>query len=486
MAEIAFRPAVALAAEIRAKRLGSRELLDHYLDRINRLNPRLNAVVTLDAAAARARADAADAALARGEVWGPLHGLPMTIKDAFETAGIRTTCGAEVLREHVPLEDAAAVERLRRAGAVVFGKTNVPTFAMDLQTYNPIFGRTNNPWDTSRTPGGSSGGAAAALAAGLVGLELGSDIGGSIRTPAHYCGVYGLKPTWGIVPIRGHIPGPPGTLTEDDIGVAGPLARSADDLEAALDVLAGPTADRAVAWRLSLPPPRRAALREYRVAAWLDDPACPVDGEVRARLEGAADALRRAGVLVDDRARPGFDLGEAFRDYLRLLLSVTSAGLPADAYERLVAIGDGLPAEPEGLPAMFARFNTLRHREWLAAHERRERARARWHDFFTRYDALLCPITPVVAPVHDTESEFLERTIPVNGTRRPYVDQLIWAGVIGMAYVPAVVAPVGRTPGGLPVGVQIVGPYLEDRTPIDLARRLADVVGGFEVPPGFA
>jgi amidase len=486
MDELAFRSATALAAALRARQIGSRELLEHYLARVDRLNPRLNAVVTLDVERARRQADAADAATARGEARGPLHGLPMTVKDTFETAGLRTTCGAEMLREHVPATDAAAVERLRRAGAVVFGKTNVPTFAMDVQTYNPVFGTTNNPWDPARSPGGSSGGAAAAVAAGLTGLELGSDIGGSIRTPAHYCGVYGLKPTWGLVPIRGHIPGPPGTLAEADIGVAGPLGRSADDLGLALDVLAGPTAERAVAWQLTLPRPRRTTLREYRLAAWLDDPTCPVDAEVRARLEATVEALRRAGVTVDDTARPGFDLGEAWRDYLRLLLPVTSAGIPIEGFRRLATLADGLPEDDASLFALVARGTTLRHRDWLATNERREGYRARWQRFFERYDALLCPITSVAAIGHDQEGDLFRRTILVNGTQRPYAEQLLWAGVIGMALLPAVAAPTGRTPAGLPVGVQIVGPYLEDRTPVDLARRLADVIGGFEPPPAFA
>jgi amidase len=244
MREVAFRSAVELAAAIRRKEVSSRELVEHYLARIERFNPPINAVVTLDADRVRARADAADAALARGDLAGPLHGVPMTIKDSIETAGMRTTAGAEIYAKHVPKHDAPAVARLIAAGAVIMGKTNTPRFAMDVQSYNSLFGTTNNPWDLTRTPGGSSGGAAAALAAGLTALELGSDIGGSIRTPAHFCGVYGHKPTHGIVPTRGHIPGPPGTLSEPDIAVLGPLARHAEDLALAMDVVAGPDGDQ--------------------------------------------------------------------------------------------------------------------------------------------------------------------------------------------------------------------------------------------------
>ena len=485
MSDLAFRSAVDLVGAIRRRELGSRELLEHHLARVERLNPRINAVVTLDVERARRRADAADRALARGEALGPLHGLPMTIKDVMETAGRRTTSGADIYADHVPAADAAAVARLVGAGAVVFGKTNTPTLAMDCQTYNTLFGTTNNPWDTGRAPGGSSGGAAAALAAGLTPLELGTDIGGSIRNPAHYCGVYGHKPTFGIVPMQGYIPPPPGTLSDTDLNVVGPLARSAEDLALALDVLAGPTDDRAVAWRLALPPPRRTQLREYRVAAWLDDPECPTDGEVRARLEAAVDALAAAGARVDGRARPGFGLREAYRDYYQLLCLATCGTLGAEAFVSLISFADGLPEDADHLMARFSRAGTQRHRHWIALNEARERYRTLWADFFRKHDVLLCPVTPVAAIPHDQNPNWVARTIQVNGETRSYEDQIVWAGIVGMAYLPATVAPVGRTPSGLPVGLQIVGPYLEDRTPIDLARRLADIIGGYEIPPGF-
>jgi amidase len=485
MIDVAFRSARQLAGAIRTKEISSRELVDHYLDRIERLNPRINAVVTLDAERARRRADAADAALMRGELWGPLHGVPITIKDALETAGIRTTGGAQAFAEHVPGTDAAAVSRLIAAGAVVFGKTNLPVLSMDAQTYNPIFGTTNNPWDTTRAPGGSSGGAAAALAAGLTALELGSDIAGSIRNPAHYCGVYGHKPTYGIVSLRGHIPGPPGTVSDADIGVVGPLARSADDLSVALDIVAGPHTDRATAWQLALPPPRRATLREYRVAAWLDEPACPIDTDLLQRYHAVLDSLRRAGVTVDDAARPGFDFAAAFHSFLILLSSATSAGIPPDHFRRWLELAEGLAEDDRSQLAGFLRGSTLRHREWLVAHELRERLRLQWATLFTDYDVLLCPITPTAAILHDHSEPAIDRTIHVNGTARPYFDQLAWPGVVGMAYLPSTVAPVGRTPAALPIGMQIVGPYLEDQTPIAFARHLADAIGGFEPPPGY-
>src|SRR6516165_3119454 len=283
MTEVAFRSAAALAAAIHTREIGSRELLEHYLARVDRHNAALNAIIVTDLERARRRADEADAALARGENWGPLHGLPMTIKESFDVVGMPTTWGLPELKENLPAANALAVDRLLGAGAVIFGKTNVPVMLADSQSYNPVYGTTNNPWDPSLTPGGSSGGAAAALAAGLTGLELGSDIGGSIRNTAHYCGIYGHKSTYGIAPPRGQPL--PGNVAASDISVICPLARSADDLALALGIIAGPEPVEAAGWRLDLAPPRGNALSDYRVAVILDDPNCPVDREVQDILQ---------------------------------------------------------------------------------------------------------------------------------------------------------------------------------------------------------
>jgi len=485
MTDMAWRSALELAAAIRSGENGSREVLDHYLRRVEQFNPLINAIVTLDVERARQRADAADAALRRGEVWGPLHGVPMTVKDSFETAGMRTTSGSKSLARHVPATDAPAVRRLVDAGAVIFGKTNLPTFAMDAQSYNPVFGTTNNPWDTTRSPGGSSGGAAAALAAGLTALELGSDIGGSIRNPAHYCGVYGHKPTFGIIPAQGHIPGPPGCLSESDIAVVGPLARCAEDLQLALDILAGPSADRATAWRFELPPPRRSALGEYRVAVWQDDAACPIDQSVLQRYDVVVEALRRAGVNVSDQARPAFTFADAQRTYANLLYAATSPGMSQKRFLELAHAAGQLAPQDESPTAQLLRGSTLRHRDWLSANESRLQLRAAWESFFCDYDVLLCPVAPTAALLHDQSEPVAARLMQVNGTPRPYLDQIMWPGVIGMAYLPSTVAPVGKTAAGLPVGIQIVGPYLEDRTPIAFAGHLAALIGGFEAPPGY-
>jgi amidase len=485
MLDLHFRTALELAAAIPRREFGCRELLEHHLERIERLNPRINAVVTLDVERAREHADAADRMLARHEVVGPLHGLPMTVKDTFEVAGVRTTAGASILSGHVPSRDATAVARLAAGGAVIFGKTNTPLFAGDVQSYNTVFGTTNNPWDVARSPGGSSGGAAAAVAAGFTPLELGSDIGGSVRNPAHFCGVYGHKPSYGVIPLRGHIPGPPGMLAEYDLAVPGPLARSADDLDAAIGVLAGPDEARAVAWRLELPPPRRAALRDYRVAAWLDDPACSIESAQREVFESAVERLRRAGVAVDDHARPVEDLAEVHRNYQKLLWPIMVSGISEQNFAEFVRVADAAAPDDFTRDAVFARGATIRHRHWLAVDEWRARYRARWAEFFRDFDVVLCPIMPTAALPHDHSDPAAARRIFVDGRPRAYWDQLCWAGAITAAYLPATVTPVGRTRGGLPVGLQIVAPYLEDRTSIDFARRLADVAGGFEPPPGF-
>lgn len=484
MPHLGFASARELAARIARRELSSRELLDHFLARVERLNPALNAVVTLDVERARERADAADAALARGESWGPLHGVPITIKDTFETEGLRTTGGASQYAQHVPERHAVAVQRLVDAGCVVFGKTNAPLLGGDVQTYNAVFGVTRSPWHHEHTPGGSSGGAAAAIAAGLTPCELGSDIGGSIRTPANWTGIYGLKTTYGIIPMRGHVPGPPGTLADADLCVAGPLARDADDLALLLDVLAGPLPEHAVGWRLELPPPRRASLREYRVAAWLDDPAFPVDAAVAERLHATVDALRKAGVRVDERARPAFALADCKRDYQRLLYAVIAAGYPREAFEAFVNVAATVDPEASDAFSRFVRYGTARHRDWLAANQLRERYRAAMAEFFREHDILLLPVTSVPPIPHDHSEPMPARTIVVNGAPRPYVDLFAWISIATLTYLPAAVAPAGLTASGLPVGVQIVAPYLEDRTAIDFARHLGALTGGFRAPPG--
>jgi len=479
MSELVYSTAIDIAKRIRQREVSSREVLDYFLERVDRLDKRINSVVTLEVERARAEADAADAALARGEVRGPLHGVPMTVKDSFQTAGMRTTSGAPELADFVPQEDAWPVARLREAGAIIFGKTNLPLYAGDLQSYNEVFGTTNNPYDLSRTPGGSSGGSAAALACGFTPLELGSDIGGSIRLPAHMSGVTGHKPSYGIVPAHGQIPGPPGTLTLADLAVAGPMARSVEDLELELDILAGPNRWERRAWRLELPPPRHHTLREYRVAAWLDDPHCRVEPGVRSLLEKAARALADAGVRVDPDARPAFTLDKVADTFFALLQAALAGSVARDRIEEYAATPGDTPV------ARTRRLLAMRHRQWLSYNERRLQLRRRWEEFFTQWDAMLFPVMPCAAIPHDHSEPQAARLVWVGGEQRSYWDLITWMAPAGACYLPATVVPVGCLENGLPVGIQIVGPYLEDRTTLDLAKHLLALVGGCPRPPGF-
>lgn len=486
--EPAYCSTTRLAVMVREREVTAVELLEYFLDRVARHDPALNAVVVSDPESAREHARAADAALDRGELWGPLHGIPMTVKETYELVGMPATAGAPKLREHYPQRNAVSVQRLVDAGAVIYGKTNTPLYAGDLQTYNEIYGTTNNPWDVTRTPGGSSGGSAVALAAGLTPLELGSDIGGSIRTPAAFCGVCGHKPSYGVLSSRGHIPGPPGTLARADISVAGPLARNVDDLELAMDLLTGPDAEDAPGWRLELPAARHRQLSEFRVGAWLDDPGCAVDAEVVQVLEGVVRRLGDAGVSVDSTARPpGVDLRESHELYYRLLTATMGRGLPEKVFTGMLRQAETAApdaATADDYPSIFALGATQRHAQWLGLNERRQHLRAAWQTLFRDIDVLLCPVIHTRPFPHDHTQPMAERRLVVNGEDRPYMDVLVWAGLIGVAYLPSTVVPVGQTADGLPVGIQVVGPYLEDYTSLAFARHLEALFGGFRAPPG--
>jgi amidase len=483
MTDLPFRSAKQLAADVKRKRIGCLELLDAYLARVEKYNPRLNAIVATDVETARRRARAADRALAKGEVWGPLHGVPMTIKESYDVVGLPTTWGVPELKDNRPSRNALVVDRLLRAGVVLFGKSNVPLYLADWQSYNEIYGTTSNPWDLERSPGGSSGGSAAALAAGLTGFEAGSDIGASIRNPAHYCGVYGHKPTYGIVPPRGQAL--PGKVAPGDISVVGPMGRSADDLALGLAVMAGPDEIDGAGWRLALPAPRGKTLRGYRVAVMLSDPSSAVDAEVQERLQALADFLGRKRVTVSDRARPDVDTREAHRIYVQLLRAATSGRQTPELFRHNLAEARRLPPDDESYYARMVRANVMHHRDWLAANEARHQMRWKWAEFFREWDLLLCPAAASAAVPHDQKGERHERTIRVNGREVPTTDQLFWAGYSGLVYLPSTVAPAGFSPRRLPVGVQIVGPQYGDRSCIAFARLLEREFQGFVPPPGY-
>ncbi len=479
-----FLPAHRLAALIRQKKLGCVELLKLYLERVRAHNPKLNAVVVLDAERAMRQARAADRALARGQARSPLHGVPITVKESFDVAGLPTTWGRPELKGNVPARDSLAVERLKHAGAVLFGKTNVPTLLADWQTFNAIYGTTNNPWDVARVPGGSSGGAAAALAAGLTGLETGSDIGASIRNPAHYCGVFGHKPTFGICSSQGQTLPP--YIRESDIAVIGPMARSAKDLEIALKALAGPDEVDATGWRLALPAAPKKTWRQWRVGVLLDAPNAEVDRSVQDRIQALAEFLGKKGVRVSHTARPAIDLKQAHDTFFRLLRAATSRALTDAAFARHLEAARTAGADDDTYPTVMARGNTLFHREGLYLNETRHQLRLKWVEFFRDWDLLLCPPAATAAFPHNQQGERWERMVTVNGRPQPSTTQMFWAGYSGMCYLPSTVAPVGLTTEGLPVGVQIIGPQYGDLACIAFAQLLEREYQGFTAPPGYA
>jgi len=484
MVDLPFRSAKQLAQMIRRRKVGCLELLDLYLDRVERFNPRINAIVAMDVEGARKRARAADRALARDTVWGPLHGVPMTVKESFDVAGLPTTWGFPEFKDNRPTTNALAVDRLLAAGVVLFGKTNVPISLADWQSYNAIYGTTGNPWDLDRSPGGSSGGSAAALAAGLTALEAGSDIGASIRNPAHYCGVFGHKPTFGICPPRGQAL--PGKVAQGDISVIGPMARSADDLDLALAAMAGADELEEGAWQLRLRPSPKKTLREFRIGVMLDDPNSEVDQPYQDLLQRLYDWLAKKRVKVNDQARPDIDTTESHAVYVSLLRAATSGRITDEEAARQQASLDALGPGDDSYYARMLRANTMAHREWLQPFERRQQLRWKWHAFFQDYDLLLCPAAASAAFPHDHEGERYQRTIRINNKSVPTTDQLFWAGYSGVVYLPSTVAPIGLTPDGLPVGVQIIAPYGGDRTAIHFARLIEREYGGFLPPPDYA
>lgn len=483
MTDIALEPAHQLARRIKAKEIGCTELLEACLSRLERFNPTLNAVIWQDLEQARSRAQEADAALARGEDWGPLMGIPTTIKESYDFAGAPTTWGIPAYADTRAAAHSVATQRLLDAGAVIYGKTNVPLYLSDWQSYNTIYGTTNNPWNLSRTPGGSSGGSAVALATGMSAIEIGSDIGASIRNPAHYNGVCGHKPTHNIVPLRGHTTG--GSLSHPDISVGGPLARSVTDLEIALDVLAGPDEIEAAGWRLELPAPRATAIEDFRVAVMVDDACVATDREYQQKILDLAKALEKAGATVSLTARPEIDMARAFWVYIHLLRAFTMGRLPDEDRaiwaERLAE----LDASAEGRFADVVRASHLSHKDWLDVHEEREQHRWAWHRFFQDWDVLLAPVAAGPAFPHDQEVERIFRTIEVNGAQENTTDQLFWAGLFGVVSLPSTVCPLPLHSSGLPLGLQIVGPQFGDRTTLALGKLIEAAFGGYRPPPSY-
>lgn len=481
--ECNFRSAEEMAAALRVGAVTSVELTEEAIARIERDDRVINAICVPDFDGARAAARGADQARARGED-RPLLGIPVTVKESYNIAGLPTTWGMPQFKEHMPAEDAVQVSRLKAAGAVLLGKTNVPLMLRDIQSFNEIYGTTNNPWDHGRTSGGSSGGSAAALAAGFGALSIGSDLAGSLRTPAHFCGVYAHKPSLGLAPTRGMVAPPAPALPIDlDLAVVGPMARTARDLALLLEVMAGPDPlTHGVAYHVALPPARHERLSDFRVLILEDHPLIATGSAVRAGVNRVAGALVDGGARVERRSSLLPDPVEAATLYMLLMLSNAAAGLPVDVYEQLQTHAAALNVDDRSLDAARLRGMVLSHRDWVEANHRRELHRHRWRRLFAEFDAVVCPITPTPAFPHDHNGGLENRHIDIDGVEYPYFDQLVWAGVATMPGLPATAIPAGRSPEGLPVGVQLVGPMFEDRTPLRLAELLAQKIGGFQAP----
>jgi amidase len=476
-----------LTEALKTRRISASELVMHTIARIEALDQRLNAVVVRDFERAREAAAAADAALARGER-RPLLGIPMTTKEAFNIAGLPTTWGFPQFKDFVPKQDAVIVSRVKSAGAVILGKTNVPLGLADFQSYNDVYGTTNNPWDTGCSPGGSSGGSAAALAAGFGPLSFGSDIGGSLRVPAHFCGVYAHKPTLGLIPVRGYNPPPFPPLTgHGDLAVVGPMTRTAADLALALEVVAGPDEEcGGIGYRLALPPARHDNLKSFRVLVIDSHPLMPTGTAVRSAIGRLSERLAQAGVKVAHASALLPDLSDSARLYMRLLASAKSASLAPDRYEEIQRAAAALAPGDDGLEAQRTRGTVMSHRDWITVDVARVRLQQQWSLLFREWDIVLYPPASVPAFPHDHSLPIEARHLEIDGKGYPFYDAcFVWADPATTCGLPATAAPIDLSPSGLPIGVQIIGPYLEDRTTIAFAELLEREFGGFVPPPGY-
>ena len=479
MDDLVFSSAKELAAGILNRMVSAVEVVEAHLAQIERHNPQINVIVTLNEAQARARAREADQALARGEVWGPLHGVPITIKDGFATAGIKTTSGFPPLADFVPDVDAPVVGRLRSAGAILLGKTNLPTFSLDTQADNPLFGRTNNPWDLSLTSGGSTGGAAA-VAAGLSPLELGADLGGSVRIPAHCCGTYSLKPTDYRLPGGGYHPTPQPEPADTggpaQLSVAGPLARSVDDLALAFQIMAGPDSQH---WTVPPVPVEPLPVRkpDQLRLAWIDDfGGVPVEAETRAVIAGLAGMLAQAGARVERRLPEAFDLNAVWETWGELVACALgqNPGIAA-------LLGASVDAQDPTSRGMY-RGLSFNLADYQASLVKRSTFIHALEVFFEKWDALICPVMSVPAFAHCPK----DTPILVDGQSVSYWPATIsYTCPFNLTGHPVVVVPAGHTQSGLPIGVQLVGRRWGEMPLLAIAKSLDGVMEGFRRPPGY-
>lgn len=480
----AFESASNLLMALRNKTISSQELIDFSISRIEERDKEINAVVVKDYERAREAAKTADLDLAKGDQ-RPLLGLPITVKESFNVKGLSTTWGNVSFQHWMPQEDAATIARLKSAGAIILGKTNVPCMLSDWQTYNPIYGTTNNPWDLRLTPGGSSGGSAAALAMGYVSLELGSDLAGSLRIPAHFCGVAAHKPSADLVPLRGA--SPPTTLASTrkiDFAVAGPMARTVQDLMLSLNVLAGPDElSDGMGYQLKLPLTTKTSLQEFRVLMIDQHPLYPTAKSLTALYEEVYQQLKQTGVPITKTSVQLPDLGEIARLFALLLGAWFSEVMSKESYNKTVECAKSLASTDKSLANQFLRGLTITHRDWLLALRERERLNNQWNKLYEDFDVILTPVTPTLAFPHDQSKDPELRNLIINGIKVPYAHQYIWVCIANLFGLPTTTFPVGVTKDLLPVGIQVIGRYLHDDITLKFSQLLEKLRGGFSAPP---
>ena len=477
--DLHYLPAHVLADKIKNKEISSLELTQHYIERIEKYDGDINSVIVKIFDEAILAAKEADEAISKKQELNILHGVPMTIKESYNIEGQSTTWGIPDFKRNIAKKDGLAVKRFKTAGAHFLGKTNVPLNLADFQSYNDIYGTTGNPWDVKTTPGGSSGGSAAALAAGFTSLEAGSDIGGSIRNPAHYCGVFGHKPSHAIIPSSGHelIPNVP----EPDLSVCGPLARSAKDLEIALDIMAGPIERESRGWQLNLPESRRSVLKDFKVAIWSNDEIAPVSKEIAERCEEVGKNLESVGVNVSYAAKPNHDFLKSEINYQLLLQSVMQSGMSEEEFKKIEEIANNLEPNDLSAEAILARGTVLSHRNWIRQNYAREQTKISWENFFNEWDILICPQLATTAIEHD-HRKISDRTIMVDNQEQRYFKQIFWPGLAVNAHLPSTVFPTGLSRDGMPIGLQAIGGAYEDKTTIKFAELYEQEFKAFVVP----
>lgn len=480
MNELVLKSAMEMTQDLAEGIVSSVELLQAHFDRIDALNPKINAIIWQDRASGLEEAGKCDSERASGKLRGPLHGLPMTVKESFDLAGSPTTWGKPVMKDNIASRDADVVARLRQAGAVVFGKTNVPLDLGDWQSFNEIYGSTSNPWDTAHSPGGSSGGSAAALATGMTPLELGSDIGASIRVPAHYCGVFGLKPTWNALSMQGHLP--PEWFGDVDIAVAGPMARSAIDLTMAFDVLLGPSRFESSHWAPSMPLDERTRVRDFKVAVKFDDAVAPVEMAYVDALEDFASKLEATGATVVRNQLPQIDSQTHFETYMGLRGAALSAGISDEEIEARWA---AVEAAGEAALQVFCpsiKGMGMSHREWLVMDNNRRKARLEFDRFFEEFDIILTPVSSSPAIIKDETTPVIERKELINGQSTVGAQQAFWTAYSNVVGLPSVVGPIDFI-GELPVGYHAIAGHGRDRTALAFAAAVENEIKGFQAPP---